>query len=73
MADPSAIAATASNMSMAQVRAEVDVAVLRRAMDIQASSAAQLIDSLPEVDSSSSARTPSSSDPNLGNHIDVRA
>ncbi|MEA5446858.1 YjfB family protein [Gammaproteobacteria bacterium AB-CW1] len=72
MADISAIAATASNMSMAQTKAEAEVAVLRRALDAQETQAAQLIESLPDFNPASPATQASAPDPRLGSLIDVR-
>lgn len=42
----------------------VSIAVLKKAMDIQAQSATQLIEALPQV---------TNNPPNLGNGVDVRA
>jgi hypothetical protein len=42
----------------------VSVAVLKKAMDIEAKSVTQLIDALPQV---------SNNPPNLGNNVDVNA
>ena len=71
MADVSAIAANASNMSMAQTRAEAEVGLLRRALDIQETQAAQLMESLPDFNRVSPASQAPSPDPSLGSLIDV--
>lgn len=53
--DVSSIAAFASANAMANVRQEVSLSVLKKAMDIQAQSAIQLLDALPQVPATSSA------------------
>ena len=53
-----------SAMTQAQLSEAVSIAVLRKAIDIQAQGALQLLQALPQV-----ANNP----PNLGNNIDVKA
>lgn len=62
--DISALASVASSLSQAKVGDAVGTLVLKKAMDIQAQSAMQLIEALPQV---------ASNPPNLGNSVDVRA
>lgn len=62
--DISALASVASSLSQAKVGDAVGTLVLKKAMDIQAQSAMQLIEALPQV---------ASNPPNLGNNVDVRA
>lgn len=64
--DTTAIAALATQLSQTQTAAAVSVTVLRKAMDIQAEGALQLINAVP------SPAQPSSP-PHLGNAIDVFA
>lgn len=61
----SSIARAASQMSEARTGDAVAIAVLKKAMDIQAQSAAQLIQALPPV--------PAVSPPNLGNAVNTYA
>ena len=49
MVDVASIASTATTMSQTQVEADVQTSVARRALDIQESTAAQLLDALPDV------------------------
>lgn len=51
-------------LSQAQASDAAGIAVLKKAMDIQAQMATQLIQSLPQ---------PASNPPNLGNNVDVKA
>lgn len=51
-------------LSQTQASDAVGIAVLKKAMDIQAQMATQLIQSLPQ---------PASNPPNLGNNVDVKA
>lgn len=51
-------------LSQTQTADAAGIAVLKKAMDIQAQAAMQLIQALPQ---------PSSNPPNLGNSVDVRA
>jgi hypothetical protein len=51
-------------LSQTQAADAAGIAVLKKAMDIQAQAAMQLIQSLPQV---------ASNPPNLGNNIDVKA
>lgn len=62
--DISALASVSSSLSQAQVGDAVGTLVLKKAMDIQAQSAMQLLEALPQVPSNP---------PNLGNSVDVRA
>ena len=62
--DISALASVASSLSQAKVGDAVGTLVLKKAMDIQAQSAMQLIEALPQV---------ASNPLNLGNSVDVRA
>lgn len=56
--DVSAIASLATQMSQVQTSEAVQVAVLKKAMDIQEQSALQLLQAVP------------SNPPNLGNNVD---
>ena len=56
--DVSAIASLATQMSQAQTADAVQVAVLKKAMDIQEQSALQLLQAVPN------------NPPNLGNNVD---
>jgi hypothetical protein len=58
------IAALSTQMSQIQLGDKVGVAVLKKAIDLQNSAAAQLIDALPP---------PPSNPENLGQNIDVQA
>lgn len=62
--DTSAIASLATDMSQARVADAVQIAVLKKAMDIGASSALQLLEALP-------APTPVSNPAHLGNSVDT--
>ncbi|QIT54661.1 putative motility protein [Aquisalimonas sp. 2447] len=55
MADVSSIASMASSMSQAQLQADVQTSVTRKALDIQESNAQQLIDALPDAGGPSGA------------------
>jgi len=57
--DVSAIASVATEMSQVQTTQAVQIAVLKKAMDIKEQSAMQLLQALP------------SNPPNLGNNVDV--
>lgn len=59
-------AAVSSAVSSANSQDAISVAVAKKAIDVQAQSAAQLIESVPE------AKAPDP-DSNLGQNIDVRA
>lgn len=61
----SSIASAASQMSEARTGDAVAIAVLKKAMDIQAQGAAQLIQALPPV--------PAVNPPNLGNAVNTYA
>ncbi|MDQ2068677.1 YjfB family protein [Natronospira bacteriovora] len=75
MADVSSIAALSTGLSQMQLRAEADVAVLRKAMDAQQAQAAALIESLPDANPVSPASASGSADLTqlLGSLVDVRA
>ncbi|WP_150428380.1 YjfB family protein [Dechloromonas sp. CZR5] len=62
--DVASISGQASTLSQSQLSDVVSTSVLRKAIDIQAQGALQLLQALPPV-----ANNP----PNLGNTIDVRA
>ena len=62
--DVTALASSSTALSQAQTGDAVGIAVLKKAMDIQAQSAMQLLQALPQ---------PYSNPPNLGNSVDVRA
>lgn len=62
--DISTLASVSSALSQAQTGDAVGTLVLKKAMDLQAQSAMQLLEALPQV---------SSNPPNLGNSVDVRA
>ena len=64
--DTSSIAALATGMSQARVADAVQIAVLKKAMDIGASSALQLLEALPEP-------VPLSNPEHLGNGVDTFA
>lgn len=59
--DVSAIASVATEMSQVRTADAVQVAVLKKAMDIQEQSALQLLQAVP------------SNPPNLGNNVDIFA
>jgi hypothetical protein len=63
--DVTAIAATATQMSQARTANDVQLTVFRKALDLQAQGAAQLIDAAAQA-------TPAIP-PNLGNRIDTFA
>lgn len=58
------VSGQASTLTPTQLSEAVSTAVLRKAIDIQAQGALQLLQALPPV---------ASNPPNLGNNIDVRA
>ena len=62
--DTSTIASIATEMSQVRIADAVQTAVLKKAMDIGASSALQLLQALP-------APTPVSNPPHLGNSVDT--
>ena len=62
--DTSAIASLATELSQARTGDAVQIAVLRKAMDIEAAGALQLLQALPPQYNNPS---------NLGNSVDVRA
>lgn len=62
--DLTAIGSLSSALSQAQTGDAVNTLVLKKALDLQAQSAAQLVEALPEVPSNP---------PNLGNGVDVTA
>lgn len=65
--DVTGIAKLATSIADTGTRQDVAIAVLKKAQDIQATTANQLIDALPQV-------TPSSNlPPHLGNHINTTA
>ncbi|HSG21817.1 MAG TPA: YjfB family protein [Azonexus sp.] len=64
--DVSSIGSLSSALSQANTSDAVSTLVLKKAMDIQAQSATQLLAALPPIPSSSNP-------PNLGNSIDVKA
>lgn len=59
--DVSAIASVATEMSQTQTAQAVQIAVLKKAMDIESQSALQLLQAIP------------SNPPNLGNNVDLFA
>jgi hypothetical protein len=61
----SSIASTATQMSQAKTADAVSMAVLKKAMDIETQSAAQLLQALPPV--------ASTNPPNLGNNVNTMA
>jgi hypothetical protein len=61
----SSIASTATQMSQAKTSDAVSIAVLKKAMDIEAQGTAQLIQALPQP--------ASNSPPNLGNKVNTFA
>lgn len=63
--DVSDIAAMATTMAQAQTANAVQMAMLRKAIDIEAAGAMQLLQALPQV----AATNP----PNLGNYVDTFA
>ncbi len=64
--DTSAIASLATEMSQARTGDAVQIAVLKKAMDIEASAALQLLQALP-------APVPANNPPHLGNRVDTFA
>jgi hypothetical protein len=62
--DVSSISSLSSALSQARTGDAVGTLVLKKAIDMQAQNAVQLLDALPPV---------ASNPPNLGNRIDVRA
>lgn len=58
------ISSTGNSMAPEQIQEAVGFAVLKKAIDIEAQNALQLLQALPQV-----ANNP----PNLGNSVDVRA
>ena len=62
--DVSSIGSLSTALSSAQTGDAVNTLVLKKAMDIQAQSATQLLEALPAI---------ASNPPNLGNAIDVKA
>ena len=62
--DISSIASLSTALSQTNAGDQVATAVLRKAMDIQAESAAQLLQSVPPMPGNP---------PNLGNTVDVKA
>ncbi|GAA3568007.1 MULTISPECIES: YjfB family protein [Marinobacter] len=67
--DVSSIASYASLQSQGQVREQVQLSVLKTAQDMASQGAMQLLDSVAQTAPVSTA----SSNPNVGNNIDVRA
>ena len=64
--DISSVGSLSSALSQANTGDAVGTLVLKKAMDIQAQSAMQLLAALPPVAGSSNP-------PNLGKHIDIKA
>ena len=64
--DTSAIASLASDLSQTRTAGAVQIAVLKKAMDIEANGALQLLQALPEP-------MPVNNTPNLGNNVDTFA
>lgn len=62
--DVASVSGQSATLTPTQLSAAVSTAVLRKAIDIQAEGALQLLQALPPV---------ASNPPNLGNTIDVRA
>ena len=62
--DVTNIAKLATSMAETGIRQEVGVSMLKKSMDIQAASAAQLLDALPQ---------PQNLQPHLGNTINTKA
>ncbi len=62
--DVASVGSLSSALSQSQIGDAVSITVLKKAMDIQAQSAMQLLQAVPQV---------SNNPPNLGNHIDVKA
>ncbi len=62
--DVSSIGSLSSALSSAMTGDAVSTLVLRKAMDIQAQSATQLLEALPPV---------TNNPPNLGNSVDIKA
>lgn len=61
--DVSSLGGLSSALSQVDTRDVVGTAVLKKAMDIQAQNAMQLLEALPQ---------PASNPPNLGNSVDVK-
>ena len=64
--DTNAIASLASDLSQTRTAGAVQIAVLKKAMDIEANGALQLLQALP-------APMPVKNPPNLGNNVDTFA
>jgi hypothetical protein len=62
--DISTVGSLSSALSQAQTGDAVNTLVLKKALDLQAQAAAQLVEALPEVPNNP---------PNLGNAVDVTA
>jgi hypothetical protein len=62
--DVSSIGSLSSALAQAKTGDAVGILVLKKAMDIQAQSALQLLEGLPQ---------PSSNPPHLGNTVDIKA
>ena len=73
MSDVSGIAALASHMSQTQVQADVQTSVQRKAMDIQESTAQQLIDALPDVGGGAPSGGPVNPAERVGETVDTSA
>jgi|GEM_PF-1660458 len=69
----SAIASVSSGIAQTNVKAEADVAVLRKALDAQAIHAAQLIESLPDMNPVSAPSAAQDPTEMLGSLLNVRA
>lgn len=65
--DTAAIAALATEMSQTRVAAEAQVAVMKKAMNLQSAAALQLLQAAVQ------APQPANNPPHLGNKIDVYA
>ena len=62
--DVTSVSSSSSALSQTQTGGDVGMLVMKKAIDIQAQSAMQLLQALPQV-----ANNP----PNLGNSVDVKA
>jgi Putative motility protein len=62
--DVSSLGSLSAAMSPVEVKDAANTMVLKKAMDIQAQNAMQLLEALPQV---------SNNPPNLGNSVDVKA
>lgn len=73
MADAAGITSLASGLSQARVQSEVQTSVARKALDIQESTAQQLVDALPDASGAAPAGSPVNPGDRVGAHVDTSA